>query len=166
MKYRTESFGGSMERDAVAVISFEIGELGNDDVVDYLTSQKIIPDTFMERCEELAGCYAESSDNDVEMTMSFVEDMLAAVKESTGRDIKYAVWLADKANVWRYWKACEDCAPMEDILTDEDVPDDFLTQSDIDTYDETNGFILSDLGEDGALYGFESCPLPTEKNEV
>ena len=70
--------------------------------------------------------------------LEFLEKVRLDISAQAGRDIQYALWLADKACVQRFYGG---------------------TDSDIESY-ETSDVILSDLGRGGTLFGYELEPLP------
>lgn len=151
IRYRTESFGGSIyghgERDAAAVMAFETKELGNTDILEYLRTS-VLKDSSLaakmkdfERELEENYCIDDMSLDDME---GFFKEVLAEIKNESGHNIRYALWLADPPVV-----LSPDCGYGRDLT------DDFP----VDAY-ETGPVILSDLGYDGTLYGYEEYPEP------
>lgn len=147
IRYRTESFSGTGERDAAAVMAFETKELGNTDILEYLRTY-VLEDSSLaakmkdfERELEENYCIDDMSLDDME---GFFKEVLAEIKNETGHNIRYALWLADPPVV-----LSPDCGYGRDLT--EDYP--------IDAY-ETGPIILSDLGYDGTLYGYEDYPTP------
>jgi hypothetical protein len=159
MKYRSEMLFGTGYRDAAAVMAHEVFELQNTDI-PYTLSRTILKGTaygnkleILE--EELNNDYVADGDEngelydlicnayeDKNLGVSFFKDVLEEIKNVTGKDIKYCIWLCDsKEDVCRY-----------DL-------DGTLSNDDIDAYEESN-VILSDIANEGKLYGYEECPKP------
>ena len=76
------------------------------------------------------------------MGVEFFKDVLAEIKQITGKDVRYCLWLCD---------AKED-------LQEYDLHNE-LTDDDIDVYEESD-IVLSDTGTSGKLYGYETMPEP------
>lgn len=131
--YRAES-SSHPERDAISVMTFEIEELGNEDILDYVLDNYKLSNELKENIKE----YINNSDGDLE---NILKNMLSEIKTQTGKDIKYALWLAEKETVIDMYDGEE---------------------NGIDVYDTKDGVILSDLGYDGILFGFEKLPEPID----
>lgn len=151
IRYRTESFGGSVygygERDAAAVMAFETKELGNTDILEYLCAHALADCPLVSKMQgfvrelEENYCIDDMSLDDME---GFFKEALEEIDRLYGVNIRYALWLADPPVV-----LSPDCGYGRDLT------DDFP----IDAY-ETGPIILSDLGYDGTLYGYEEYPTP------
>ena len=89
--YRSES-SSHPERDAISVMMFEIEELENEDIFDYVLDNYKLSDELKESIKT----YMDSSEDDLE---SILKNMLSEIKTQTGKDIKYALWLAEKETV-------------------------------------------------------------------
>ena len=131
--YRSES-SSHPERDAISVMMFEIEELENEDIFDYVLDNYKLSDELKESIKT----YMDSSEGDLE---SILKNMLSEIKTQTGKDIKYALWLAEKETVIDMYDGVE---------------------NGIDVYETKDGVILSDLGYDGVLFGFEKLPEPVD----
>lgn len=131
--YRAES-SSHPERDAISVMMFEIEELENEDIFDYVLDNYKLSDELKESIKT----YMDSSEGDLE---SILKNMLSEIKTQTGKDIKYALWLAEKETVIDMYDGKE---------------------NGIDVYETKDGVILSDLGYDGVLFGFEKLPEPID----
>ena len=160
VRYRTEDYSGSGIRTAVEVMAFEIFELSNIDILKTLLDSQLLnkqPITdptvwgdgsyyksllssdwwrmptaekavcVMDEIEENGGIDDMSEDD----RAAFIRELLTSIKASTGYDVRYALWLADEKVVRDYYGA-----------------------ENIDAY-ETGPVVLSDLGHDGTLYGYE-----------
>lgn len=160
MKYRSEVPFGDGVRKAANIMAHECFELGNTDIFDTL-SATILKDTpFVEKFEILKEEFEtdevsdkdtngelynliethDSYDDDNVPSILFFQTILDEIKRITGKDIKYALWLCD---------------------TPEDVKNydlhDEVNNDNIDVYIESD-IVLSDIGVDGKLYGYEENP--------
>lgn len=131
--YRSES-SSHPERDAISVMMFEIEELENEDIFDYVLDNYKLSNELKENIK----AYMDSSDGNLE---NILKNMLGEIKTQTGKDIKYALWLAEKDTVIDMYDGAE---------------------NGIDVYETKDGVILSDLGYDGVLFGFEKLPEPID----
>ena len=113
---------------------FEIEELENEDIFDYVLDNYKLSDELKESIK----AYMDSSDGNLE---NILKNMLSEIKTQTGKDIKYALWLAEKETVIDMYDGAE---------------------NGIDVYETKDGVILSDLGYDGVLFGFEKLPEPID----
>ena len=149
IRYRTEDFSGSGIRDAASVMAYEVLILGNPDILTTLSSG-----ILKERGEisaKLANLAGELTRNGFIDDMSFddaqafFQNVLKEIHSITGQEIRYALWLSDI-----------------DTVMDHYGPH-LQNEYDADAY-ETGNVILSDLGQDGALYGYTDLPevLPAE----
>ena len=135
--YRSESFQGSGVRDAVSVITYEICELGNVDVLNYCLghydlSRMHFDDTVRALRDSVdAGEYVDEYD-----VRPLVTDLLKHIESNTGYDIRYALWLAG----------------MDTVMSDYDGE-----EGRVDAY-ECGPVVLSDLGWDGVLFGYTNLP--------
>lgn len=141
-KYRSES--GYSERNPIRVMTFECHELGNIDILKYLREHYLYGDL-----KRLVSRIISQSENPTEIITeeSFTtvfELALDQIKGRTGKDIKYCVWLADRDIVENYY-----CSDLIEYI--------------IYGYDIEGSVILSDLGIEGKLYGFEELPDPVEE---
>ena len=140
--YRTE-MSMSSERKAVPLMLFEISELHNADILDYVRNHYKLPgilkrniDEYIQNIDDI-----EEGDDNVEYML---REILSCIEDETGKTIKYALWLATKEAV-------------EELY---DGDEQFIFE-----YDVTDALILSDLGYDGVLYGFETMPEPLNSEE-
>lgn len=158
MKYRSEIFYGSGCRDAAEIMAYETFKLGNTDILETLSTtilknteigdvleiiQKEMYYNFIHELDE-DGYYLNliiEAYTDKEIGINFFKEVLEEVNKITGKDIKYCLWL---------------CDTKEDVY-DYDL-DGRLTDKDIDIYEESD-IILSDLGPEGKLYGYENMPI-------
>lgn len=146
VQYRTESFSGMNYRNAAAVMAFETFCLGNTDILDYLAGGLLANSPVSEQLRSLSTMIEDcgpESDEPTADDIAFMEDVLKAVADTTGIEVNYALWLADKDTLEQlYGKYMQ--SPL-----------------DYDAY-EVGPIILSDLGHDGTLYGYPENPTPAE----
>lgn len=142
-RFRTESFSGSGARRAEQVMAYEIYELGNTDILEWLLSQDgvLVSPNLRSEIEDIVreleeeGYICDWTINDAE---DFAERILDEIASTTGVSVIYALWLAAADVVASYYGG---------------------SPSDIEEYPPGN-IVLSDLGADGILYGYRDDPLP------
>ena len=143
MRYRSEATFGQEYRDAAEVMSFETFELGNTDIISTLKNN-ILKDSPL---KYKLGVYEKALDEDYlninydDYGKQFFKEVVNEINKITGKDIKYCLWLADIEGVKSY--STEEDGELSDDL--------------IDAYEESD-IILSELGFDGTLYGYEELP--------
>lgn len=137
IKYRTEMSIDS-ERRALPVMLFEITELHNADILEYVSENYLLPEELKMDVREIID---NIDDVDEDGCERILEKVLNCIEHSTGKKIRYALWLADKDAV-------------EDIYEGD--------ERDIYAYNVDDAVVLSDLEYDGTLYGFEEMPEPIE----
>lgn len=135
IKYRTEMSVDS-ERMALSVMLFEITELQNIDILKYVSENYLMSEKLKMNVQKLIDNIDGVDEEDCE---GILEEILNCIEDSTGKKIRYALWLADKDAV-------------EDMYEG--------NERDIYAYNVDNAVVLSDLGYDGTLYGFEEMPEP------
>ena len=143
IRYRTETFSGLEERDAVKVMAFETFEMGNDDILETLKDGIL---KNHEMAEELGSILLDRGNNiegfkEEKDQREFFSKVLKAIEEVSGFKVRYALWLADLEPVRDFYGKAE------------------ITEDEIDAY-ETGPVVLSDLDYEGALYGYEALPEP------
>ena len=152
IRYRTEAFGGSEERNALQVMLFETYEMGNADIPRTLANGILAGTEIGRELDLLADRLQESGESHDEIKRLF-QLALGKIEELTGKQVNFVLWLADEQDVrdkyWRYANGVYD--PSASCPEPGD--------GDIDAY-EIGFVILSDLGPDGALYGYQSFPTP------
>lgn len=135
--YRNESYSGSGVRNAVDVIVHEIYELRNTDVIDYCLSHYSLKKMHFNQTFKILKETIEDDDAVEESDIRIlIEDLLKNIESETGISVNYALWLASKESVKENYDGEENT---------------------IDAY-EIGQVILSDLGEDGVLYGYQTKP--------
>lgn len=147
LRYRTETFSGEGFRDAAEVMAFETFELGNTDIPEYLCSHQLKGSSIAPALESITK---ELDDNGFVDDMSwdekvdFFREVLGDLSKVVGVNITHALWLADPNTVLNFYG--------KDL-----TPDSY-----IDAY-EPGPVILTDLGHDGALYGYDHDPYPARE---
>lgn len=147
LRYRTETFSGIGPRDAAEVMAFETFELGNTDIPEYLCSHQLKGSSIAPALESITR---ELDDNGFVDDMSwgekvdFFREVLEDLSKVTGVNISHALWLADSDTVLNFYGK------------------DLTTASYIDAY-EPGPVVLTDLGHDGTLYGYDHDPYPARE---
>lgn len=140
--YRTESYSGSGERRFAYVLRFELFELGNSHIFDELIQNELVRNwrlvaqmKNMVREWEENGYVDDMSETD---QLEFLEKVRLEISAQTGQDIQFALWLADKSCVQKFYGG---------------------TGGDTEGY-VTSDVVLSNLGCSGILFGYELESLP------
>lgn len=147
-EYRSEIPFGEGYRNILDVMTHEIYELNNTDILETLKN------TILKQEKKLVNDINEILD-DIEKNIffenhceydirEFMKECLKMINKKYKKDIKYCLWLADKNVVIDYYGKGK------------------LSEDDIDKY-QVSDIILSDLGYDGRLYGYEEYPKKEEK---
>lgn len=149
IRYRTEAFSGSGERDAATVMAFETLELGNTDILETLCDGLLQgAGALFDMCKSLIrelednGFIDDMSFDDV---VAFYKDVLSEVELRTGHKVQYALWLADKETV-------TDCRWYGRDMVDDGDYESYIV----------GPVVLSELGFDGTLYGYTELPVSLE----
>ena len=136
--YRSEDSYGSGVRDIIDIMTYEIYELGNIDILDYVCEHYLSNEDkqiIIRVIPEIES--GELSEKDIE---DLCIDIIDKINKKTKHNLKFALWLADK-NV------------VEDMYADDELNIDAYYVSDI---------ILADLGYDGILFAYDEEPEPIE----
>lgn len=154
IRYRTETCYGSGERDAVSVMVYETYELGNTDILNNLENHLLKNNTVLRnQCidllEEMINNGFVENYGEKEWR-EFYQKVLEAIQKETGIHVKYVLWLADKETV---------------MDSSEGYGSYVESEEDIDAY-EIGPVVLSELGYDGTLYGYEEYPEPIQNLDI
>ena len=133
--YRSEESGGSGVRDVIDIMTFEIFELGNTDILDYTLENYLQDTNIQETVESLIDDVTAFSINEVEKICKLI---IKEINIQTDHNIKYGLWLADYDRV-------------KDMYA--------YDESSIEAY-KVSDIILSDLGIDGVLFAYDEMPKP------
>lgn len=151
--YRSDSIFGDGYRDAVDVMAHEIFELQNADILDTLADGVLKDMDIAENLKHLsydigaprAVYFAdileeEYTDIAEGKAKAFVREILDAVREKTGKDIKYVLWLSGS---------------VDDVITEYELNEPI---TEFDEYSTADSVVLSDIGKGGKLFGYEKLP--------
>lgn len=151
--YRSDDLFGDGYRDAVDVMAHEIFELQNADILDTLADGVLKDMDIAENLKHLsydigaprAVYFAdileeEDTDTAEEKAKAFVREILDAVREKTGKDIKYVLWLSDS---------------VDDVIAEYELNESI---TEFDEYSTADSVVLSDIGKGGKLFGYEKLP--------
>ena len=133
--YRNAEYGGSDVFDAESVILFEIGELKNTYILEYCTNHYDLSDILLDRMKAVIE-NVESYEEDTPELVTVVKDLLKEVSRQCKTKVRYCLWLASLENVRELYDGNDD---------------------NISAY-KTSDVILSDLGDDGMLFGYSEMP--------
>ena len=146
--YRSESFSGSGVYEVKKVIEFEICILGNTDILEHYNLTPTLKESLSELMDFIEKDNIIIKDLDdpikIDYTYYLIDRLVDEISMLVGHPIKYAIWLADLDTV-------------REIYSDSD--------DDIEAY-EISDVVLSDLGEDGKLFGYETFPQSMELGEL
>ena len=135
--YRTEQYSGSGKRDAVDVLTFEVFDLRNTDILEYCLSHYDLRRMHFDiTIRTLMDIIQDNDDVEEKDIRTIMKDLLKHIELNTGHCIRYILWLASKDEVKDNYEGTEGC---------------------IDAY-KTGPVILSDLGNDGILFGYDNLP--------
>lgn len=151
--YRSDDIFGDGYRDAVDVMAHEIFELQNADILDTLADGVLKDMDIAENLKHLSydigaprvvyfADILEEEDTDTaeEKAKAFVKEILDAVREKTGKDIKYVLWLSGS---------------VDDVITEYELNEPI---TEFDEYSTADSVVLSDIGKGGKLFGYEKLP--------
>ncbi len=140
--YRSEDSLGSGVRDIIDVMTYEIYELRNPDILDYVFEHYEFSTGLSNDIS--AYLYALSDDVYYHMSKQNVQNLCTKIvdeiNKKTKHNLKFALWLADR-----------------DVVADMYADDEL----NIDAY-YTSDVILSDLGYDGKLFAYDEEPEPID----
>lgn len=137
--YRNESYSCSGERSAVIVMTYEIFELRNTDILRYCLEHYQLKEFNLRNTLSLLIDIIENDEEIEESDVAqIVRQLVCAVSLETHVDIRYVLWLASKDSVIEFYGGSPDS---------------------LDKY-ESGPVILSDLGPDGILFGYPEKPEP------
>lgn len=152
--YRCDAFNGRPFSDRltpVDVIKNEILDYGNIDILE--TVNNLYCNGSNEFLTSIIDVVKNGDYNDSGVIMNDTaisgEDItryiLKVIKKATGKDVRYFLWLASLNAVKKLYARSEN--------------------PDIKEFDVSDAVIISDLGYDGKLYGYEEKPEPINNND-
>ena len=133
--YRNDSAFGEGIREALPVIRFEMCQLGNADIPKYILENYPLKDEDKTFIRDYLAKQENSFDE--ERALAAADRILFSLEKTIGKKINFVLWLASKEAVKELYDG---------------------TESNMDSYDTSGGTVLSDLGYDGTLFGFEKKP--------
>lgn len=140
--YRTETYSGSLERRFAYVLQFEVFVLGNTHIFDELIQNELVGNADL--AAQMKSMVNELEQNGYVEDMSeydqleFLEKLRIEISTQVNKDIQYALWLADRACVQKFYGG---------------------TDHDMECY-EISDVVLSNLEDSGILFGYVSEPHP------
>lgn len=141
--YRTESVYGSNVRNLKDIIFFEVNDLSNVDIFEYCVNNYKLPKYIKFKLENNISLINDGYDLDEDRLMRNINDLINCLNKLFNVNLRYGLWVCEnKQTVIDYYDAKE---------------------YEVDSYDVSDGIIISNLGEDGILYVFEFLPQPIEK---
>lgn len=151
--YRSDDLFGDGYRDAVDVMAHEIFELQNADILDTLADGVLKDMDIAKNLKHLSydigapravyfADILEEEDTDIAegKAKAFVREILDVVREKTGKDIKYVLWLSGS---------------VDDVITEYELNEPI---TEFDEYSTADSVVLSDIGKGGKLFGYEKLP--------
>lgn len=141
--YRDENAFGSGVMKAKDVIMYEITELCNTDILDYCVDKYELSEELDDEIRQLISDMENEEEFDEDDVESIIDDLLSELEVIFDKKIKYVIWLATKEAVIDLYSNGNEDAEL--------------------TAYETSEIILSDLGYDGLLFGYEKKPKPVEE---
>lgn len=144
--YRNEEAFGSGVLKTKDVIVYEICELCNTDIIDYCldTYGDFLSEDLKTKIVQLLDSMENEEEFDEDDIEELVEELIDELSEHFERNINYVIWLASKKAVIELYS-------------------DGNEDAEISAY-KTSDIILSDLGYDGMLFGYDKKPRPIEED--
>lgn len=136
--YRSEDSYGSGIRDILDIMTFEIYELKNIDILEYTLDHYLQNSNIKETVENMIADIEIFSEEEVYKICKLI---INEINKQTDHNLKYALWLAEYDAVSNIYS---------------------FDESSIEAYN-TSDIILSDLGYDGILFGYDEEPEPIER---
>lgn len=135
--YRSEDSYGSGVRDILDIMTFEIYELKNIDILEYTLDHYLQNSNIEETVENMIADIEIFNEEEVYKVCKLI---INEINKQTDHNLKYALWLAEYDAVSNIYS---------------------FNESSIEAYN-TSDIILSDLGYDGILFGYDEKPEPIE----
>lgn len=136
--YRSEDSYGSGVRDILDIMTFEIYELKNIDILEYTLDHYLQNSNIKETVENMIADIEIFSEEEVYKICKLI---INEINKQTDHNLKYALWLAEYDAVSNIYS---------------------FDESSIEAYN-TSDIILSDLGYDGILFGYGEEPELIER---
>lgn len=136
--YRSEDSYGSGVRDILDIMTFEIYELKNIDILEYTLDHYLQNSNIEETVENMIADIEIFNEEEIYKVCKLI---INEINKQTDHNLKYALWLAEYDAVSNIYS---------------------FDESSIEAYN-TSDIILSDLGYDGVLFGYDEEPEPIER---
>ena len=136
--YRSEDSYGSGVRDILDIMTFEIYELKNIDILEYTLEHYLQNSNIKETVENMIADIELFNEEEIYKVCKLI---INEINKQTDHNLKYALWLAEYDAVSNIYS---------------------FDESSIEAYN-TSDIILSDLGYDGVLFGYDEEPEPIER---
>ena len=136
--YRSEDSYGSGVRDILDIMTFEIYELKNIDILEYTLEHYLQNSNIKETVENMIADIEIFNEEEIYKVCKLI---INEINKQTDHNLKYALWLAEYDAVSNIYS---------------------FDESSIEAYN-TSDIILSDLGYDGILFGYDEEPEPIER---
>jgi hypothetical protein len=146
--YRCEEAFGDGVTDLIKVMAYETFELGNSDILEYVSMHYLEDGELKDECLSMIQ---ELEDNGYVDDMfedekeEFMGKLVNEINKKLNMELKSCLWLASLDTVKDYY-----CQNMDSFF--------------IKSY-ETSNAIITDLGYDGALYAYEVLPKMIKQEE-
>lgn len=146
IQYRCEEVFGSHITNIIDVITYEVMILGNNDILIYLNNHYLENSLKKETISFINELNENGfiDDMSIEDFKCYLKRVFIFIYKKYGINIKYGLWLTTKEMVKNFY--CKNLKKFTILGF------------------ETSNFILSDLGLEGQLYGYEN--LPEHKEEL
>lgn len=136
--YRSEDSYGSGVRDILDIMVFEIYELKNIDILEYTLDHYLQNSNIKETVENMIADIEIFNEEEIYKVCKLIVN---EINKQTDHNLKYALWLAEYDAVSNIYS---------------------FDESSIEAYNISD-IILSDLGYDGVLFGYDEEPEPIER---
>ena len=147
--FRTEIIYGSGYRDPVEVLTYEVNELCNIGILEYLAMKTVIKNSkkMSNKLLKYAAEFGKYSEDDWKKLFN---EVIEEIYKLTGKRLTECIWLTDTK---------EDLIFIYLTNHGDESCDIEWTDDDIDEYCIDDTIILADIGKAGKLYGFDLTPI-------
>lgn len=143
--FRTEIIYGSGYRDPVEVLTYEVNNLCNIGILEYLAMKTVIKNSkkMSNKLLKYAAEFGKYSEDDWKKLFN---EVIEEIYKLTGKRLTECIWLTDTK---------EDLIYTYLTNHDDESCNIEWTDNDIDEYCIDDSIILADIGKAGKLYGFD-----------
>lgn len=139
--YRNDNYNNSGIIDIKDIICFETGELHNIDIFEYCIDNYELSDKLIDMINNIIENIDDYEKDDDELCLC-VDMLIDEISKCMHKKIKYGLWLADRQNVIDFYNGDD---------------------NNINAYIKSD-VILSDIGPDGILFGYDKKPIQIKKD--